>query len=569
MLFQIRCKRRNRQKLLRWDLRLIRIVVPLLLFLALIPNIYLAHYYAAGMAIAVVVMALSLSLLFACVLPLRWWLLLLGLPLLLLPIELTSWLSVDTPLNYGVYLSIRETNWNEAVEQLRGYWLPIVCFVLFLVLYFGLLFRFIPRGVWLSRRFRRWLFPILLLVIGVLPLVAMNSEQGGGASWRYFLSHRYHPALKQVFNTTFPFDILRYTLSYQKSERELVAILAQREHLCPEAVCTLPDSVGMLGVLVVGETSRACNWQLAGYERPTNPKLANREHLYFFDDVYTGSNLTLYAVPMLISESTPREAEKWHTEPLLPELFRAAGFQTGWITSQSVTRPWMQLVLASTDFKRYLLQEDAHQDGEMLPYLDEFLQQSASRAFLALHTLGGHFNYSERYPPAFQKFQPGMESVRMEHKGQGMKFRRELINAFDNTILYTDWFLNEIIERLAALHRPAFLVYVADHGENIFDTDELRFLHASDHPTHYEAHVPFLIWLSEEYRAAYPEVAQCLEEQLHAKHHSTVTFATFLSLAHVPYKGAGLLDSAYRSPAAREVLSATWEIFPEPPPCGQ
>lgn len=66
-------------------------------------------------------------------------------------------------------------------------------------------------------------------------------------------------------------------------------------------------------------------------------------------------------------------------------------------------------------------------------------------------------------------------------------------NAFDNTILHTDRVIDSAIAMLEALDRPSFLIYLADHGENIYDTPDMLFFHASKIGTHFEAHIPFLI----------------------------------------------------------------------------
>lgn len=86
-----------------------------------------------------------------------------------------------------------------------------------------------------------------------------------------------------------------------------------------------------------------------------------------------------------------------------------------------------------------------------------------------------------------------------------MKYRDNLVNAYDNTIRYTDSFLSRLIHMLEEQHVDAAMLYTSDHGEDIFDDSRHLFLHASPVPSYYQLHVPFLIWMSDTYREAYPE----------------------------------------------------------------
>ena len=86
-----------------------------------------------------------------------------------------------------------------------------------------------------------------------------------------------------------------------------------------------------------------------------------------------------------------------------------------------------------------------------------------------------------------------------------------VLNAYDNTIAYTDHFLHTLITELRRDNATAAMLYTSDHGENIFDDERALFLHASPRPSAYELHVPLLIWLSESYRERHPDTASHLE----------------------------------------------------------
>ena len=119
--------------------------------------------------------------------------------------------------------------------------------------------------------------------------------------------------------------------------------------------------------------------------------------------------------------------------------------------------------------------------------------------FIVLHTYGSHFNYHERYPAEFRIYTPDKaESIRQSYK-------KELRNAYDNSIRYTDYVLGEIVDMLKKKEVCASMLYLSDHGEDIFDDARARYLHASPIPTYYQLHIPYIIWFSDDYRTVFPE----------------------------------------------------------------
>ena len=118
--------------------------------------------------------------------------------------------------------------------------------------------------------------------------------------------------------------------------------------------------------------------------------------------------------------------------------------------------------------------------------------------FIVLHTYGSHFNYHERYPAEFRIYTPDKaEGIRQSYK-------KELRNAYDNSIRYTDYVLGEIVDMLKKKEVCASMLYLSDHGEDIFDDARARYLHASPIPTYYQLHIPYIIWFSDDYRTVFP-----------------------------------------------------------------
>ena len=135
----------------------------------------------------------------------------------------------------------------------------------------------------------------------------------------------------------------------------------------------------------------------------------------------------------------------------------------------------------------------------MIAPLKDLIREGHKRLFVVLHSYGSHFNYSERYPSENSYFTPDdVEVVSYREKDK-------LINAFDNTIRYTDEFLGQIISVLDSTRIPAAMFYCTDHGEDLLDDNRHRFLHASPVPTYYQLHIPYIWWFSDSYTSFFSQ----------------------------------------------------------------
>ena len=308
-------------------------------------------------------------------------------------------------------------------------------------------------------------------------------------------------------------------------------------------------------VMVVGETARAHNFSLYGYPRNTNPLLSKTPGIKAFPNVTTQSNTTHKSVPMLLSAASAEDFERLFHEKGILAAFKEAGFHTVFISNQLPNHSFIDFLGEQADEHYFLKKEDAlqgnHYDEDLLQKLDEILplaDASSSahyhyryrKLFVVLHSYGSHFNYQERYPRSFAYFKPDSRS---EAKSEN---RRDLLNAYDNTIRYTDYILHGIIERLqkwegvqtktdGVYDQPtSAMLYTSDHGENIFDDDRHLFLHAAPKASDYELHVPFIIWTSEGFSKQYPDILKALGENRSKQVQSSLSaFHTMLGIGGI------------------------------------
>lgn len=318
------------------------------------------------------------------------------------------------------------------------------------------------------------------------------------------------------------------------------------------ARATHPADSAEVYVLVIGETSRAENWQLMGYDRPTNPMLSKRHDVLAYPKALSESNTTHKSVPMLLSVlDATTFGDSIYTTRSVFDAFNEAGFSTAFISNQRRNHSFIDFFGEQADYIDFITDEySAPQSDLMLvDRLDQYLSTHPSpKAMIVLHSYGSHFNYRERYPDDGAVFTP-------DDNAEASKYNRsQLINAYDNTIIYTDRMLDSVIGLLDARNIPAAMLYMSDHGEDIFDDSRERFLHASPTATYHQLHVPLLMWMSPEYSEAYPSKAAAAQaNRNHDVSTSASAFHTIVDLAGIAtpyYKPAfSLTDSAYTEPA--------------------
>ena len=440
-----------------------------------------------------------------------------------------------------MFLNLVTTNPGEAMELLDNLAPAVVgVFVVYLPLLIlgGVNIRRDSRlSVSFQQRVRHWAMQIG--AIGLFCLLASYLVVDG-----YRMRNQLYP-VNVCYNLYLAFERDAASENYREASRDF-KFDARSEHSA-----TAPE----VYVMVVGETARAHNFSLYGYPRNTNPLLSKTPGIKAFPNVTTQSNTTHKSVPMLLSAASAEDFERLFHEKGILAAFKEAGFHTVFISNQLPNHSFIDFLGEQADEHYFLKKEDAsqgnHYDEDLLQKLDEILplaDASSSahyhyryrKLFVVLHSYGSHFNYQERYPRSFAYFKPDSRS---EAKPEN---RRDLLNAYDNTIRYTDYILHGIIERLqkwegvqtktdGVYDQPtSAMLYTSDHGENIFDDDRHLFLHAAPKASDYELHVPFIIWTSEGFSKQYPDILKALGENRSKQVQSSLSaFHTMLGIGGI------------------------------------
>lgn len=313
------------------------------------------------------------------------------------------------------------------------------------------------------------------------------------------------------------------------------------------------DTVPEIYVIVIGETSRAANWQLNGYGRQTNPLLSQEPNLVSFGKALSEINTTHKSVPMLMSYLTADNfGEEVAKTKSIFSAFNELGYETSFISNQRRNHSYIDFYGSEAKKVNFLTDANGPQaDSSLLqPFRVAISDKNRNKIFIILHTYGSHFEYNKRYPADMAYFKPDNNS------SADPSNREQLVNAYDNTIRYTDMTLASIIDILRDSGRVAALIYTSDHGEDIFDDERERFLHASPVATYYQLHVPMIVWTSDRYNELYPEKTFSLRNNSNKDVSSSASvFHTVLDLAGItsPYynKSLSLSSPDYHSPKRR------------------
>jgi lipid A ethanolaminephosphotransferase len=256
-----------------------------------------------------------------------------------------------------------------------------------------------------------------------------------------------------------------------------------------------------VGILLVGETARADHFSLNGYHRETNP-LLSKQNVISYRNVWSCGTSTAYSVPCMFSllereGYSPGEAAK---QSNVLDILEKAGVKTYWHDNNSSCKGVCERIETENFHHDYDVASPFYNQGEyvdeiLLDKLGTLIKATQSDVLIVLHTMGSHGPaYYKRYPGAFAKFKPICES------NSPYECRDDLVaNAYDNTIVYTDFILNKSIALLKkyAHTYDTFMLYVSDHGESLGENG--IYLHGLPYVIAPDAqkHVPLVAWLSE------------------------------------------------------------------------
>lgn len=352
--------------------------------------------------------------------------------------------------------------------------------------------------------FFSWGLVAYVLLLGVLPAVYICVRRIDFGSWKRFFAHigvSLGILVALVFsnmsnwpwidrNSTtlgsliLPWSYTVNTVRYHNKERE-----RNREpELLPDA--QLKNDGKRVFVLVIGESARRDHFSLYGYERQTNPLLEGDDIKAF--PALSAATYTTAGVKAILDYEPTRKL----CEPL-PSYLHRVGADVVWRSSNwGEAKLHVDKYQNVSDLKKLYPEADGAYDGILLEGLsEEILSSEKDNVFIVLHTSTSHGpNYNKRYPAEFEKFTPVCTTVEMSKADHG-----ELMNSYDNSILYTDWLIHSVIETLRRLPQDwkSGLIYVSDHGESLGENNLYMHGVPMAMAPREQVEIPFIAWTSD------------------------------------------------------------------------
>lgn len=343
----------------------------------------------------------------------------------------------------------------------------------------------------------------------LLPIVLLLIINIGNIPW----VHRYS---EQLGSYLMPWSYTVNIGRYYKHRREN----NQQEELLPDA--RIKDEEKTALILVIGESARSANFSLYGYERNTNPLLSRTGRLHHFN-AHSYATYTIAGVKAILEHEPDKKLHE-----CLPNYLKRSGVHVVWRTTNTgEPRLNVDKFQNADSLKKLASPFKPEYDEILLSGLKEEISGCGkNKVLIVLHTGTSHGPaYSSMYPPEFEVFKPVCAKVELEKCPQ-----EELFNAYDNTIVYTDYILHCLIEELKSIedYRCA-MIYISDHGESLGENS--LYMHGMDRrfapKQQYE--IPFIIWLGDEKR-------QLKESELLTQHHIFHSVLNYLSIESPVYK---------------------------------
>lgn len=449
---------------------------------------------------------------------------------------------LGTQFDRGMAASIVQTNLVEAAELLNlrlAVWVGLVALLPSIVVW--------RLHLHAARRWRQAAFSLatvaLLLVIAGATVYAQYSRYASSARNRDI-----------SFGTVAPLNVVAGLVHHAATEFAARTVRVPRG-LDARTAYAIPKS--RLLVLVIGETARAANHGMNGYARDTTPRMSAAKGYYFADTESCGT-VTTISVPCIFSGLSREDFSllKGRQNETLIDVVKRSGARVLWLDNDSGCKDVCSAaeyvdLTGSSDSRFCQAAGDCH-DEILLDGIEQRIGASTGDTLVVLHLKGSHGpSYYRRYPQKFEKYTPVCKTSDLSACDAA-----SIVNAYDNTIVYTDHVVGEVIEilRRQSDRFATAMLYVSDHGESLGEAG--LYLHGmpwSVAPREQKT-VPMYAWVSPEFLKLERWDADCMTRQTQVRRSHDNVYATvlgFMEVESVEYKPARDFFEPCDPPAAR------------------
>ncbi len=353
------------------------------------------------------------------------------------------------------------------------------------------------------------------------------------------------PFIRNLFKTGFKFkdgyvlnpysNVVYHFFAYKKTYGALKETLSQNKaepfsNIVSDLDKTEPETY----IVIIGESANRTHLSLYGYQRKTTPFSENRkDSLFVFDKVVSPFAQTMPVLERVLTFSDKEHPEFLTQKGTIVDYFNQAGFKTYWLSNQYALSDTLVTAISShaqweksynfSGMKRF---EKTGFDGDMLPDIQKILaDKTVLKKVIFIHLIGSHSAYTNRYPVEWAFFKDCLETKKLTPQGH------TLLNAYDDSIRYTDFVVNQIIDLVDSQDETAYCLYFSDHGEDIYDTTTKKILGHSELANEPMVSIPFFAWLSKKYKKNRPHMERVLVENKSKPYNTEKVIHTIIRLA--------------------------------------
>lgn len=371
---------------------------------------------------------------------------------------------------------IMESNIAESAEYLQSYFSGFnfaLIALLFIPMFF---FKFLtPKPLILSLTNKLVNCGVIILIIGVYNFKNLQDYNLYSIVWNSYQLYQNQMSLHENYGLHSSYGNFKKVTFNGSSERKIY-------------------------VLVIGESTTRHRMGIYNYPRNTNPLLTKiKEELTIFEDVISPHTHTIPSLSKMMSLSNYEDEDRL-SEGSIIQLMNQAGFNTYWISNQ---RPvgWNESLISriaeAADDTSFINQQadflTTPYDSALISYFNEAIDSKKEKIFVVIHLLGTHNIYSKRYPED-HLYYSGNAPLSISENIEDNK----IINEYDNAVVFNDYILYEIISRLKLENASSYMLYVSDHGEDVFQVNNSA-SHTETMGTYPMYDVPFILWSSKKF----------------------------------------------------------------------
>lgn len=464
------------------------------------------------------------------------------------PIQIYSIIYYGYNIDSNLISIVMSSNKNEVLEFTNHFpllkTLPLLLFYYFIIFY-----SYSKSSKKINIQSKKTTIMLIILALVFLvdrvikPIISTYTKKDSG----YYLKIYRNKKIDKISNT-YPFGIILKSYFLYLEGKEISDLKKSRDSFSFHAKATDKYDNANLIVLVLGETGRKRNWSLYGYNRKTTPLLDKQDHLIKLSDVVSLASATQKSIQFMITRKDTHSPEGFNEKSIL-SAFKEVGYHTIWLSSQprfgfhdSSTTTYAE----EADDKIFISSEkNQKNDSDLIAEFEKLLTKNSHKnLFLVVHTMGSHFDYSERYPDNFNIFIPSLT----DHKKINIydpSNKSILINTYDNSLRHVDYVLDKFIKILDHQKKSSVLVYSADHGEDLFDAPCKKILHGSNTKLNYQ--IPAFVWFSSQFENHQPNLVTALQDNKNHKTTSKFIFPTLLDAAKIDIPATTANMSLFRN----------------------